>query len=299
MKNRIIYLDVLEKGYLKMKHLTGNCKDVLTISVILIGLLIYANSVAVGDKIRMDPAKNLQQLGYPTDTVEHILAATRSESYFVRHQALEVLTRRIGKEAISTLKSSLADVRVEVRYRAAHFLGTLGDMSGLEQMRKDLKDLAPHDGVPPPPDPNADPRTVKRKEARRNFNLRNALEVAKVLAELGDRCGYELAARMALDGPLAAQRYTAVFVLVEIAKTDKAILQTEGIAPVPILCSMAESEKKRIVFSILVNSVQKLDADIAIPILEIAKNSPNQTELSRRAAQITLNMVKDKGIKNY
>lgn len=278
-----------------MKHLTGNYKHILIVCIIFAGLLAFANSAVFAKMVLMDPASNLQQLGYPTDTAEQILAATKSESYFVRHQALEVLTKRIGKEAIPTLKLFLADPKVEVRTRAAHFLGTLGDKSGLEQMRKDLKDLAPHNGVPLPLDPNEDPETAKKKQARRNSDLVEALRVAKVLAELGDHRGYKLATGMALDGPLSVQRSEAVFVLVEIAKTDKKILSTQGIDPVSVLCKMAESERGQVPFGILVNLAhEKLDPDIAVRILEIAKNSQNQSETRRRAAQIILDQVKAK-----
>jgi len=275
-----------------MKNLTGNWRRILTIGVIFMILLIYANSVALGNKIPMDPANNLQQLGYPTDTVEQILTATKSESYFVRHQALEVLTERKGKEAIPTLRLFLGDPQIRVRSRAAHFLGTLGDKNGIEQMRKDLKELAPYNGAPLPHEPNAVPAAIQKRKGGRNYYLREALIVARVLAELGDRRGYELAARMALEGPLAVQRYEAVFVLIEIAKTDEAILQAEGIDPVSVLCTMAESEKRHTVFRILTNSVQDLDVDMAERVLKRAMRSPHQSKEMRIATSMILNKVR-------
>ena len=266
----------------------------MNIKLILIALLFYTNSAALGDKVPMDPAENLKRLGYPVDTLEEILAATKSPSYFVRHQALEVLTRRIGKEAIRTLKSFLDDREIEVRIRAAHLLGTLGDRSGLEQMRQDFQQIVAQNKGPLPIEPNADQRTIEQQNATRNFNLRRALEVTKVLAELGDPRGYDLATEMALAGPQAAQRYTAIHVLVEIAKIDKAALEVEGIDPITILCAVAESEKARTVFFTLINLVQGLGPDAAIRVLQIAKDSPNQSELARRGARRMLEKVRAK-----
>jgi len=262
--------------------------------VLLAILLSFGESTAKATKIPIDLAQELQKHGYPSDTPEQIIEATKSESYYVRHIALELLTQRTGKEAIPTLKKALNDPRVEVRERAAHWLGTLGDKSGLEQMRKDLKELAPDNGAPLPPDPNVkDPNEIKEREGKRNLRLYNAIRVARVLAELGDRRGYELAARLALRGQWRQQRFEAIVVLVEIAKTDKAILEAEGIDPISVLCVMAQFEKHTTVFQTLTNLVARnLDDDVAIQILEIAKNSPNQSEEARRIAQIHLNTVK-------
>jgi len=277
-----------------MRNSWTNGNVLLNIKLILIALLFYTNSAALGDKVPMDPAENLKRLGYPVDTLEEILAATKSPSYFVRHQALEVLTRRIGKEAIRTLKSFLDDREIEVRIRAAHLLGTLGDRSGLEQMRQDFQQIVAQNKGPLPIEPNADQRTIEQQNATRNFNLRRALEVTKVLAELGDPRGYDLATEMALAGPQAAQRYTAIHVLVEIAKIDKAALEVEGIDPITILCAVAESEKARTVFFTLINLVQGLGPDAAIRVLQIAKDSPNQSELARRGARRMLEKVRAK-----
>ncbi len=79
----------------------------------------------------------------------------------------------------------------------------------------------------------------------------------------------------------------------KIAKTDKKILSVEGITHVSVLCQMAESEKNPMVFGILVNLVhEKLDPDMAVNVLEKAKDSPNQSKAYRRTARILLNKVK-------
>ena len=230
----------------------------------------------------------LRQRGYPTDTVEQIIEATESESYFVRYVALGLLTERTGKEATPVLKQFLSDSHLTVRCTAAHLLGTLGDKSGFEQMCNDFQELSAKAAAPLPTDPNIAPDTIERLENQRKNNLYNALEVAKVLAELGDHRGYELAARMAFEGPLTCHRTCAARVLVEIGKTDKAILEAEGIDPVLILCLMAESEKDPVVFKILIWSVYKLDDDTRLPILEKARNSLNQPESVRKEAQLAI-----------
>ena len=165
-----------------------------------------------------------------------------------------MLKDRIGTKAIPTLKEALDDQRMEVRWRAAHLLGTLDDKSGLERMRQDLMEFAPNNGAPVPLDPNVtDPNEIKKREDKRNLRLSYALDAATVLAELGDRRGYELAVRMAFEGAWVVQRQKAVQVLVEIAKGDEKILAAEGKDPVIFLCIVAEFEKNRGVF-------RKLDA---------------------------------------
>ncbi|GAH18626.1 unnamed protein product, partial [marine sediment metagenome] len=138
-----------------------------------------------------------------------------------------------------------------------------------------------------------DPNEIKKREGKRNLRLYNGLLAAKVLAELGDRRGYELAARMALEGSWILQRYEAIFTLIEMAKTDEATLRAEGIDPVLVLCVVAESEKDKHVIYLLTNQVRiNLDDDAAIRILEIAKDSANLSEEARSVAQMHLDAVK-------
>lgn len=257
-------------------------------------LLASMTLIAKGSISRPDKKVILEHYGYSTDTPEQIIEATKSENYVVRLTALELLTQRIGTGAIPTLIGALSDPEFEVRWRAAHLLGTLDDKSGLEQMRKDLKELAPKNGAPLPPDPNVtDPNEIKEREGKRNLRLYDALRAAKVLAELGDRRGYELAARMALEGSWRLQRYEAILTLIEIAKAGETALRAEGLDPVFILCAVAESEKDNHVIYLLTNQVRiNLDDDAAIRILEIAKNSPNLSEKARRVAQLHLDMVR-------
>jgi hypothetical protein len=264
----------------------------------ILTLLLLVLMVSITEAKLRPPnrAKQLQEQGYSTDTPEQIIEATKSENYFVRFIALELLVERTKENAIPTLKEALSDPRIEVRWRAAHLLGTLGDKSGLEQMQQDLMEFAPNNGAPVSHDPNVtDPNEIKEQEDKRNLRLYYALRAAKVLAELDDRRGYELAVRMALGGAWEAQRQEAIHVLVEIAKVDESILETEGKAPASVLCAMAASEKDERVIYLLTNQVrQNLSNDIAIQILEITKNSPNLSKKAHRVVQMHLDAVKAK-----
>lgn len=238
--------------------------------------------------------KILMIQGYSTDTPEHIIQATKSERYMIRSIALEMLTKRAGDKAIPTLKEAMNDPEVEIRWRVAHWLGTLGNKSGLDRMRRDFKELAHNDGASELPDPNMaqGPEAIQKRENEGNNRLYYAIKVAKVLAELGDRRGYQLAARRVLDHEYR-HRYGAVPVLVEIAKTDEATLQSEGLSPISILCTMAKSEKNEKVFKLLTSlAATELRYDAAISILKIAERSPNQSQEARKEARQYLDAIR-------
>lgn len=252
-------------------------------------------SSAIGSPTKFNYVRELNSKGYPTDTTEQIIEATRSKSYPIRYCALILLTERTGKGAIPELRKGLNDERMEVRSRAAHLLGTLGDKGGLERMREDLQQFAPNDGAPTPPDPNVqDQDQVTESERKRNLRLYYGLNAAKVLAELGDRRGYQLAARMALSGALAAQRSEAIYVLAEIAKTDKTTLAKEKIDPVSVLCAVAQSEKVRSVYSTLASSAEQLGGDAGIQVLENAMKSTHQSQETLEVTKFRLAKVKAK-----
>jgi hypothetical protein len=245
----------------------------------------------------MDPVTELDKMilqkhGYSTDTPEQVIVATKSESYSVRFMALELLTDYIAKDAIPVLKQFLNDPHITVRWHTAHLLGTLGDKSGLEQMQEDFEELAAKGTAPLPADPNMDPDMRERIENERRIALYDALEVAKVLAELGDRQGYRLATKAATKSTWEPHRDKAIYVLAEIAKADPNILSAEGKDPVSILCAMAESEKSPYIFSKINYSAAKLPYDKAMRILNKAKISPNQSQEKRNEAQEFINWLK-------
>lgn len=265
--------------------------------LVICGLYFFiftcASSIVDGSVPTIDLARLLESKGYSADTPEQLLEATKSRSYPIRHMALELLTQRIKEEAIPVLREALDDPRMEVRWRAAHLLGTLGDKSGLQRMRQDLREFAPNNGRPAPPDPNVTSLSEKKeRERKRNLGLSYALRAAKVLAELGDCRGYELAVRMALQGEKSYHKIKAIDALVEIAKINEEILARENKDPASVLCVMAESEKDQRIFSLLTGSVTQLRGNIAIRILQTAMDSPYQSEKMRKLTELRLEKVR-------
>ena len=173
------------------------------------------------------------------------------------HGTLGLLAERKGPEAIPTLRKSLQDADPKVRWSAAHLLGTLGETSGVDQMKTDLE-------------------TFSSDES----DLEHALEVAKVLAELGDCSGYELAANLAVNGATHGQRWRAGVALAHLANIDKATLKAKGMDPVSRLKIMAVEEKHEGVFFVLIDQVHKIlkDRSDMIAIFAVAKESKHHKE---------------------
>ena len=228
----------------------------------------------------IDLARELRSRGYSADTPDQLKAAARSDNYFVRRISLQLLTERTKREAISSLREALNDTRMEVRSEAARLLGTLGDKSGLERMKKDLNEWAPNDGAPVAPDPNekklSEQETRKLNETR-NLRLYYALSAASVLAEFGDQSGYNLAMRMALAGEWSAQRSEAVRILAKMARDNQGAES--------VLSVVAESESEGSVFSTLLSATEAMGGEPAIRILEKAMQSPRQSDFMRRVAK--------------
>lgn len=168
------------------------------------------------------------------------------------HGSLGLLAERDGGKAIPVLRKSLADPNSKVRLAAADMLVTLKDDSGLDPMRKDL-------------------RTFSSREDK----LEHALEVARILGQMEDISGYELAARLATDGLDSGHRWRAAVVLAHLANVDQSKLKSAGIDPVGVLKAMAADEKDEGVFFVLVNQVHKIlrNRSDMIDIFAVAKAS--------------------------
>jgi len=184
------------------------------------------------------------------------------------HGALGLLAERKGKEAIPELKKALDDPSQEKRWVAAHHLGLLGDRSGLARMKQDLKSLAPDQRTPLPSDGQGHARLVM------------ALEVARVLAELGDGTGYALASQLATKGA-SGHRWRAAEVLAYVANLDNDVLSAGDMDPIGILKTMAATEKDNDEFFVYLDRVHKIlrDRSEMIAVFAIAKDSKHQTEL--------------------
>jgi HEAT repeat protein len=265
------------------------------ISIVFVSLVCFTAQASCPN-MRRYWEQTLQRKGFSADTPGQIIEAAQSESYFVRYIALRLLTDRTGQEAATTLKEALNDPHVKVRWTAAHLLGTLGDKSGLERMQLDFAELVPRNGAPEPADPNIaeDTKALEQWKKYRLYRISRALEVAKVMAELGSRRGYVLASTEGLENPLAAIRTRAVEVLSEIAKTDEAILAAEGKDPVIVLCVMAESEERITVFRRVRMHANHLGGTRGVRILEKAKNNPHQTDQELRWVRMAIDYLKEK-----
>jgi len=233
-----------------------------------IGLcFLWVSSLLADDPVKVDrqrfsgPSKGVVdnakrycgEKGYPTDSVEQIVNATKSDRGAVRDQALLVLVDRIGEKAKPVLRECLDFPRVTTRLKAAELLAFLGDASGVSRMQWDFEELH----RPPPKDPNAEPNSIWRREGKwlsRGGNW-EALEIGRFLAKCGDNRGFEHAAKTAIEGK-PIQRMDALPVLFEISRwSDKSVLATEGRDPEPIFVMMAETETDPHVLYELTNGV--------------------------------------------
>lgn len=297
-RNIVLKDKILSLRSFTMYTLTKNIKFAAMVCVFSALIITFVSSVTeagCGDRSRLWESI-LQKYGFSTDTPEQIIDAAKNGNWATRHMAMLLLTSRVGEKAKPTLKEGLDDEHVVVRWGAAHLLGTLNDKSGLERMRLDFKELVPRNGASEPVDPDIakNAQTIEQWRRHRRYRITKALEVGKVLAELGDRRGYELAAREAIVSSSAARRSRAVKVLAEIAKTDGAILAAEGRDPVFVLCAVAESEKRMTVFIDAVMAAEELGGNIGIQILDKAKDSPYQSEQVRSRVKNSLKRLESK-----
>ena len=173
------------------------------------------------------------------------------------HGTLGLLAERKGPEAMPTLRKSLQDADQKIRWSAAHLLGTLGDTSGIDQMKKDLETFSSGKG-----------------------NLEHALEVAKPLATLGDSSGYALVSDLAIRGTTHGQRWRAAVAMAHLANIDKASLNASGMDPVAVLKTIAAEETHEGVFFVFIDQVHKIlkERSDMIDILAIAKESKHHKE---------------------
>jgi len=199
----------------------------------------------------------LAQHRFPWDTRQAAYRSMNDTFDYHFHGNLGLLAERKGADSIPILKKALDDNDPKVRWSAASMLVTLKDASGLEQMKQDLKTF-----------------TSEQKYAE------HALEVANVLARLGDNSGYELAANLATKGTTPGQRWRAAIVLSHIANTNKNVLQAKGMDPIAVLKTMAAEEKDEGVFFVLLDQLHKIlkDRTVMIEIFAIAKDSKYHSE---------------------
>ena len=194
---------------------------------------------------------------FPWDTRQAAYRSMNDTLDYHFHGRLGLLAERDGAEAIPVLKKSLVDPDPKVRWAAADMLATLKDASGLDMMIKDL-----------------------RAFSSQAEQLEHSLEVARVLAQLGDISGYELAADLAANGTTHGQRWRAAVVLAHLANLDDTTVTSEGFDPLGVLKTMAADEEHKGVFFVFIDQLHKIlqDRRDMIDIFAIAKDSNYHSE---------------------
>jgi len=194
---------------------------------------------------------------FPWDTRQAAYRSINDTLDYHFHGRLGLLAERVGAEAIPVLKKSLVGPDPKVRWAAADMLATLNDASGLHAMQKDL-----------------------RVFSSQTDQLEHALEVARVLAQLGDFNGYKLAADLAANGTTHGQRWRAAVVLAHLANADDTTVKADGFDPIGVLKTMASEEEHEGVFFVLIDQLHKILQNRAdmIDIFAIAKGSKYHSE---------------------
>jgi len=227
----------------------------------------------------------LKAAGYPVDTVAQLQDAARNgKRSDIRWLALYVLAARVGQDAIPVFKESLKDSGFSTRKAAALLLGAFGNKSGVPVLRRDLATFAPRNGEPDPNLAKLTGEELKKAKGRNVDQLWHATEAAEALSQLGDASGLTLAARIALEGEFAADRFRAIATLANLivaAASDEFVLAGQTIDPEAVLLAVAESENEHGVITILKGHVARLPREKARRMYEKLIASPHATEKDR------------------
>jgi hypothetical protein len=270
----------------------------------------------------------LQKHGYQTDTPEQTQAALSDASDFgpaCRYHALKILTEQMGADAAPILKDSLYnDEMLLIRITAARLLGTLGDQSGLVVMQQDFSKVFPEPNDVTPilpvaadepekgkswderlvspdtlslvndPDVVVSLETILRWKKATRRERYDALQIAEVLAELGDSQVYELAVMMCFIDPYdqegkvdlaqASRRTRAVNILADISKKPDAELKSKGMYPIAVLSNLAEVEVRGTVFREILFRARQMKYEHKKEILEMADKCVHQSNVDKSYA---------------
>lgn len=225
-------------------------------------------------------SEQLEDHGYPCQTLEQIEVALGTGDYNARRFAVLLLAERYAERSIPRIKDALGDEHLIVRMAAAGALRKLGDQSGLEPMRADWERLARAGG-------GEGEATLFQKA---NIALLGDLmDVSLVLAEFGDNRGYRLAERTALNSAFEGHRYDAIWVLTEIARTSREQLAQQGLNPGAVLEKVAASEKSEVVqdqlFGAMTRFSKELDPALVEGVLGTLASSPHVSEAKQKWAR--------------
>jgi hypothetical protein len=245
--------------------------------------------------MRIGAERTLRAAGYDVNSVEDLRRAMKDGDTGVREYAPILLAYKTGREAIPILKQSLDDSSLRIRCKVARVMGILGDLSGLERMRKDLARLTKEQ--PKKDVPKTEPIALAKDESlytrSKDGQLSLALKPALVLAEFGDSSGYQIAAEAAVQNKFGAIRADAIAVLAELGRIDQATLQARGLNPEAVLLVVAESETDPFLLECLHGCVRgRMRPVSAIKILEKIEQSPHLSDRGRQIVTSGLQTVR-------
>ncbi|MEE9296704.1 MAG: HEAT repeat domain-containing protein [Phycisphaerae bacterium] len=209
-----------------------------------------------------------------------IETALGASDHTVRKLAVLLLAERYGERSVPRIKQMLGDEHLQVRIATARELRKLGDEGGLDQMRVDWQSLLRPGGQ--------EPHDALFQEANA-APLADLMDISLVLAESGDNRGYRLAELTALNGALEAQRYRAIWVLTEIARTSRERLAQHGLNPGAVLEKVAGSERSDLVQKQLLGAMSRfskeLDPALLARVIRALASSPHASEELRNRAR--------------
>lgn len=239
--------------------------------------MIWARQLDKGDW-----AGYLERTNFDTSTNEGLMWALKASSDWARLCALHLLTERKAPQLTELLKEALDGDRLNIRIAAAHMLYTLGDRSGLSRMREDFKTLYFLNGITEPDELDrklgVDRIRRRRKRPKRGPQIFYILQIAQVLAEMGDASGYEVAAQLGIKDAWDHNRLRAAKVLFEIAEANIPVSPIFNPDPVAVLSAAAKCERMREVYRYIVKRATKTLTNDAIRILTAAMENPHQSE---------------------
>lgn len=158
-------------------------------------------------------AQFVSQAGYPTDSIDGVILATGDQNYPVREAGVELLARRYGQDkpevVLPVLRKLAEDPEIAPRATAAYWLARLGDASGLQVLNREYMQRVPGGS------------DAQRCAEVDKYQVKDALWIGKMLAELGNPIALALAAYVGNSGEFDTLKSSSVRTLGAISWLDK------------------------------------------------------------------------------
>ena len=244
-------------------------------------LSLYFTSTVYASKQGWLFSERLDAYGININQLDDIkMEAEANSSYNARILCVQYLAS-IGHEITPYLK----DRNMKVRVAVADLLADIGRDEGLPIMIEDYNDLTSNHM-----DKDKETFLSLAKSIATDGSLIKALEVAKVLAKLGDLRCLKLAELSLKYAPSEAQRYRAIFVFEAIMDflkdTNKKVKSA--------LFANAREEKSLIVLQLLAGSMGRVGGNEALEVLSVIESSSKVPEAKIYASLRIKNFKKNK-----